>query len=325
MRTHQGIKKILLGIKLNISLRNYTTFKIGGPARYFFIAKNKNDLIEAVKWTIDKKLPFFILGGGSNVLFSDKGFSGLVIKLQISNFRFQDSELYAEAGAELAELVKLAAEKGLAGIEWIAGIPKITVGGAVRNNAGAFGVTIKDVVKTVEVFDIGDSKIKRFKSRDCKFNYKQTIFKQNKNLIILSCLLRLKKEDKKEVKKKIKHFLKYREENHPMEFPSAGCIFENPKKINPSIKLRSSTPRLRLEEVNAERSRSIKAAELIENCGLKSKRIGGAEVSPKHPNFIVNLGSATSEDILKLINLIKKRVKEKFGITLKEEIQYLGF
>lgn len=299
MRTHQGIKKILLGIKLNISLRNYTTFKIGGPARYFFIAKNKNDLIEAVKWTIDKKLPFFILGGGSNVLFSDKGFSGLVIKLQISNFRFQDSELYAEAGAELAELVKLAAEKGLAGIEWIAGIPKITVGGAVRNNAGAFGVTIKDVVKTVEVFDIGDSKIKRFKSRDCKFNYKQTIFKQNKNLIILSCLLRLKKEDKKEVKKKIKHFLKYREENHPMEFPSAGCIFENPKKI--------------------------KAAELIENCGLKSKRIGGAEVSPKHPNFIVNLGSATSEDILKLINLIKKRVKEKFGITLKEEIQYLGF
>lgn len=289
----------LLGIKKNVLLKNHTTFKIGGPAKYFFIAKTKNNLIAAVKWAKECNLPFFILGGGSNVLVSDKGFPGLVIRLQFSNFIFQDSELYAQAGAELNKVVKSAAEKGLTGIEWMIGIPKATVGGAVRNNAGAFGNSMKEIVKTAEIFDVLDSKIKNFNQRACKFSYKKTIFKQNKNLIILSCLLKLKKGDKKEIRERIKYFLNYREKNHPMEFPSAGCIFENPRKI--------------------------RAAELIEKCGLKGRRIGGAEISQKHANFVVNLGRASSEDVLELINLIKNKVKNKFAVILKEEIQYLGF
>ena len=291
--------------KKNILLKNYTTFKIGGPAKYFFEAQTKEDLVKAFKMAKKIKLPFFILGGGSNVLFSDKGFNGIVIKIQCPNVKCQiksknqNPKIYAEAGVKLSDLVELSLKNSLTGLEWAAGIPGATLGGTIHNNAGAFNISIADIVKTVEVFDTTDSKIKNLDRKQCKFGYKQTIFKKQKNLIILSCILQLKKSTKKAVEKQIDYVLNYREKNHPMKFSSAGCIFENPLKV--------------------------RAAELIEECGLKGKKIGDAQISEKHANFIVNLGQASSEDVLKLINLVKKEVKNKFGIKLKEEIQILNF
>jgi UDP-N-acetylmuramate dehydrogenase len=261
-----GIQKLLPGLKKNVSLKNYTTFKIGGPAKYFFEAKKKEDLIGAVIAAKKMKLPFFIFGGGSNILVSDEGFKGLVIKYG------QPLSLYV-----------------FNGLEWAVGIPG-TIQGAVWGNAGAFGKSMKDVVKEVEVFDLKNKKIKILKNKDCKFGYRDSIFKQNKNLIILSAKIKSKKSNPK----KMKEYLNYRKKTQPLNLPSAGSIFKNPKGFS--------------------------AGELIEGCGLKGKRIGNVKISEKHANFIVNLGGGKAKDVMKLINLAKKKVKEKFGITLEEEV-----
>ncbi len=295
-------------IKENILLAKYTTFKIGGGAKYFLVAKTKEDLIEGVKFARQKHLPFFVLGGGSNLLVSDEGFEGLIIKLHsLDQPKIHISPLLrssglislkVEAGIQLKKVVEFCVKNGLTGLEWAAGIPG-TVGGAIYGNAAAFGKSMADIVEKIEVFDASESRIKNYGVIECKFGYKESIFKKNKNLIILSCIISLKKGNKKEIKEKIKYFLDYRERHHPLNLPSAGSVFKNPPGIS--------------------------AGELIEKCGLKGKRIGDAQVSQKHANFIVNLGKARAEDILKLINLIKEEVKKKFGIVLEEEIQYLGF
>ena len=264
-------------IQKNVLLKNYTTFKIGGRAKYFFVAKTKKDLIEVINWAKEKKLPFSILGGGSNLLVSDRGFSGLVIKF----------------GQPLSSYVSK-------GLEWAVGIPG-TLQGAVYGNAGAFGKSMKDVVGNVEVFDVDELRIKNYELSKCKFGYRDSIFKRKKNLIILSAEIKTKKSNPK----KIKEYLEYRKTTQPLNFPSAGSVFKNPPGFS--------------------------AGKLIEDCGLKGKRVGNVKISEKHANFIVNLGNgrhpptARAKDVKKLIDLAKKRVKNKFGVKLEEEIQYLGF
>ena len=304
----------------NILLKNYTTFKIGGPAKYFFIAKNKKELIEAIKWAKKQNLPFFILGAGSNVLFSDQGYRGLVIKFQ---------------NQKLSQLVNK-------GLEWAAGIPG-TVGGAIWGNAGAFGKSMKDVIKSVEVFDVKKEKIIRLNNRECQFGYRTSVFRKNPNLIILSVKLntesrRRRDEGKDEGKlrrrqassQKVKEYLAYRKKTQPLNFPSAGSIFKNPKgasagELGEEDKSSSSaTERAKLSEGGKERIFfDFAAARLIDMCGLKGKKIGGAQISKVHSNFIINFNRASSQDVLKLINLVKKKVKNKFGIKLEEEIQIL--
>ena len=329
----QEIKKLLPEIKKNVLLKNYTTFKIGGRAKYFFIAKNTEDLIKAILVAKKFKLPFFILGGGSNLLVSDKGFKGLVIKIQNTKYKIQNTKIMAEVGVMLGELVNVSAKTGLSGLEWAVGIPG-TVGGAIFGNAGVFGKSMKNIVKEIEVFDLSNEKIKTFKNKDCQFDYRESIFKKNKNLIILSTKLKLKKEKKSKIERKMREYLNYRKENQPLNLPSAGSVFKNyelrlqpahhpPEKSGPikNYELVKEFPELR--EFN--KKNLIPAAWLIEKCGLKGKKIGGAKISEKHANFIVNLGEAKAEDVKKLINLAKKKVKNKFSITLEEEIQFLGF
>ncbi|MCK4473967.1 UDP-N-acetylmuramate dehydrogenase [Candidatus Parcubacteria bacterium] len=285
----------------NVSLAKYTTFKIGGPAKYFYIAKTKQDLIKAIKAAKELGLPFFVLGGGSNLLVLDKGFDGLVIKCQMSNVNFlplkAGFKIVAGAGLPLGKLVSASAEKSLTGLEWAVGIPG-TVGGAIRGNSGAFEKSISNIVKEVEVLEITEDnspQIKILKNKDCKFQYRDSIFKHNSNLIILSAEIQLKKGDKKEIQKKIKEHLEQRKKTQPLGFPSAGSIFKNPEGFS--------------------------AGELIEKCGLKGKKINGAQISEIHSNFIVNLGDAKAKDVEKLIKLIKQKVKQKFGIVLKQEIE----
>jgi len=297
-----------------IPLKEYTTFKIGGPARYFFVAKNKEDLKNAILWAKKKKLSFFILGGGSNVLFSDKGFNGLVIKLQNTQYEIRNTNVIAGAGVPLQKLVLEAVKKGLSGLENLVGIPG-TLGGAIWGNAGAFGREIGDLVEEVKVLDVGGSKleVKKLKKEDCKFGYRNSIFKRRKNWIILEATLKLEKGNKKEIEEKIKEILKLRNEKQPLEFPSAGSVFKNvpiekvPKKIQEKFK----------EKI---KNGFLPAGVLIEAVGLKGFQIGGAKISEKHANFIVNTGEAKARDVLELIELIKKRVKKKFKIELKEEI-----
>jgi len=217
-------------IKKDVSLSEFTTIKIGGPADYFFVAENKKDLIKAISYAKEYNLPFFVLGGGSNVLFSDKGYKRLVIKiqnpkLQITN-KIQNSGIYAEAGVKLGDLVKLSIEESLTGLEWAAGIPG-TVGGAIYGNAGAFGAAIGDSIKEVEVFNADSGKITNFSKDDCLFSNKETIFKKKKDLIIISAVFDLKKGDKDEIQKRTEENIDYRAKSHPLDFPSAGCAFKN--------------------------------------------------------------------------------------------------
>ncbi len=300
-----SIKKLLPRVKTNTSLKNYNTFRIGGRAKYFFVAKKKEDLIKAVKVAKKLGLPFFVLGRGSNLLISDKGFKGLVIKFG------QPLSLYVSKG-----------------LEWAVGIPG-TIQGAVWSNAGAFKKSMKEVVKEVEVFDTKTGKVKIFKNKDCRFSYRNSIFRKKKNLIILSVKIKSKKSNTK----KIKQYLEYRKKTQPLSFPSAGSIFKNLKNLatgellgeeDKSSSSAFAAARL-IGEEDKPSSSAFAAARLIEECGLKGKKIGDVQVSKKHANFIINLGDGKARDVKKLINLIKRKVKSKFGANLEEEIQYLGF
>lgn len=311
-------------LRKNFSLKNQTTFRIGGRAKYFCIVKNKDDLIRAVQEAKRIKVSFFVLGGGSNVLFSDKGYNGLVAKCQIDFKRLLKEnknhvEVCVGAGTKLDDLVRLSIKKSLTGAEWLAGIPG-TVGGAVFGAVQAFGGKISDIVKSVEVFDVKTNKIKTFSKKRCGFFSKNSIFKKKKNLIILSAVFKLKKGKKEEIKNKIREYFDYRKRNHPVKFPSAGSVFINPKKKIKDKKLLREYPELKKFNKKGE----IPAGFLIEKCGLKGKRVGGAKISEKHANFIVNLKNAKAKDVIELIKLIKKRVKNKFKIDLKEEIQIIN-
>ena len=293
------IQKELSGIRKRVKLASHTTFKIGGPAEYFFEAKTKESLIKAIKTARKFKLPFFILAGGSNILISDKGFKGLIIKNQNDKIQIKDSTVITEAGVKLNELIKICLKESLSGLEWSAGIPG-TIGGAIRGNAGAFEKSMADSVERAEVLEINSGlKIKNYETKDCKFDYRTSVFKEKSNLIVLSVEIKLEKDDKKKIKERVEKYLNYRRNKHPLEFPSAGSIFKNPKNNAAGI--------------------------LINQCGLSGLRVGQAQISEKHSNFIVNLGGAKAEDVRKLIDLIKKKVKEKFNIQLEEEIQFLGF
>jgi len=336
-----NINRFLPGVQKNILLKNYTTFKIGGKAKYFFTAKTKEDLIKAVVMAKKLKLPFFILGRGSNLLVSDEGYKGLIIKFQNqkskTEFPFmetkvkkrtkpsspiQNTKIYAEAGAPLSQLLNEATKNNLTGLEWIAGIPG-TVGGAARGNAGAYGSSLADNIQEVEVYDVKNRKIKIFKKKDCRFAYRDSIFKKNKNLIITFLTLKLKKGKKKEIQKKIKEYLNYKKEKQPLNYPSAGSVFKNFTQYPEHIKryvLGGAGPK---ELERFKKIGAIPAAWLIDKSGLKGKKIGEAQISKIHANFIVNRNKAKAKDVKKLINLMKKKVKQKFGLVLKEEIEYL--
>ncbi|MFN3301483.1 MAG: UDP-N-acetylmuramate dehydrogenase [Patescibacteria group bacterium] len=314
------LKNELKNLKFNEPLKNWTTFKIGGPARYFFLAKNEKDLIRAISLVKKLKIKFFILGEGSNVLISDKGFDGMVIKIQNSNFRIQNSKIIADAGVKLSQLVKAATNASLTGLEWAVGIPG-TLGGAIYGNAGLVDErkNISALIEEVKVLNIKNCKLKieNFSKKDCQFAYRESIFKYRPNLIILSAVLKLKKDKKEKIKKEILEMIKKRKEKIPNGF-SAGCIFKNSKFKIQNSKLKKY-PQLK----DFKKYGMIPSGWLIEKCGLKGKKIGGAKISEKHANFIINYKEAKAKDVLKLINLIKKKVFNKFGIKLEEEIRII--
>lgn len=313
--------EILPETQSNVLLKKYTTYKIGGPAKYFFVATTKEELILALKVAKENKLQVFILGGGSNLLVSDKGFNGLVIKIDILGLEFKEKKLFVGAGESLAKLSYLSANRGLAGLEWAAGIPSAAVGGSIYGHAQAFGTKISSIIESVQVVDSKTLAVKNFTNKQCRFSLKNSIFKKNKNLIIISAVLSFKKSKTAEIKKQIKEFLQYRRDRHPINFPSPGSMF-----VNPEVKIRDQKLLEKFPELKQyNKQGTIPAGYLIAKCGLAGKKIGGAQISKKHVNFIINIRSATANDVLALINLAQKEVKKKFNILLKPEVQFVGF
>lgn len=297
--------------KENIPLKKYTSFKIGGSAKYFFETKNLKSLVEALKEAKQKKIPVFVLGGGTKLLVSDKGFRGLVIKIKTSNFEVKKNRIISEAGVGLNRLVAASIKNGLTGLEWAIGIPG-TIGGAIHGNSGAFGSSISNSVESIAALNLKNFKIKKYSNKQCQFGYRDSIFKKNKD-IILSVELRFKKSDLNKSSEIIKEYLKRRKERIP-NYSSAGSVFKNIGFKTLDKKIQKILPQDKIK------GGKVPAGYLIESCGLKGKRIGGAKISEQQANIIINFKQAKGKDVSSLIDLAKKQVKKKFGVNLEEEI-----
>jgi UDP-N-acetylmuramate dehydrogenase len=309
-----------LKIEKNVLLKNYSSYKIGGRAKYFAKVKNKEELLEALNFCQKNKLNFFILAGGTNILFSDEGFEGLIIKMENKKFKFlNDNKIFVEAGCQMEKIVRETTKRGLSGLEWAGGLPG-TVGGAIFGNAGAFGGEMKDSVQKVISFSPKEKKEKEYLNKECQFGYRTSIFKKNKE-IILSAILSFKKDDPQKLQKLVKEKIEYRKERHPLEYPNAGSVFKNcpvekiPKKIQEKFK----------DKIKMDPFPILPTAVLIDAAGLKGLAIGGAKISEKHPNFIVNFKEAKAKDVILLIKKVKETIKKKFGVKLEEEIKMVGF
>jgi UDP-N-acetylmuramate dehydrogenase len=279
-------------LKKNEPLSRHTTFRIGGPAKYFIEAKTAEELALALDFARENKLKTFFLGKGSNVLFSDKGFEGVVIKPAFSRVVIKNETMIAEAGASLHKIVNLAMNHSLSGLEGVVGIPG-SVGGAVAMNAGVGERALGDLV--IRVWGLGTrGLVKTFTKKRCQFGYRKSIFQKGK-WVILKVELGLKKGDKQVIRQTIKEMWKKRLEKQPYDMPSAGSVFKNPK--------------------------GDFAGRLIEAAGCKRMEVGDAQVSEKHANFIVNLGKAKAWQVKKLMDIVKIKVQKKFKIALQPEIK----
>ncbi len=307
-------------IQNNIPLAPLTTFKIGGPAKFFIEIGTKEDLIGAVRWAKEKGEKIFILGGGSNILIGDKGVDGFVVKINNNQADIKGERVHAGAGALLSRVNIMANGSGLSGLELSVGIPG-TVGGAIRGNAGAYGFNIGDSAETVEVFNFNKNHFEQFSKKDCRFGYRDSIFKYDPNLLIWNVILKLENGEQGEMKDKIDEHIKKRTGSQP-RLPSAGCIFKNFSLES----LRSANEKLAglAESSGKVKGGMVGAGWIIELLDLKGKAIGGAKISLEHANFIVNTGKATSEDVIMLISYIKQQVRDRFKVQLHEEIQYFG-
>lgn len=281
-------------------MSKHTTFKIGGPADLFIIVDTKDSLIRTLDALKKLNIPFRFLGNGSNLLVSDEGVKGAVIKLS-KNFKElkilseenNNVKIYCGAGVQNSKFCIFAKEKGLSGAEFLYGIPG-TIGGAIYMNAGAYSSEIKDIILSSESIDSNGETINLSKAQ-MKFSYRKSIFSKNENILI-SAIFELKKGDLDEIALKMEQNIKKRRNSQPLNFPNAGSIFKRPENGF--------------------------ASKLIDACNLKGLKVGGAKVSTKHAGFIVNTGGAKCEDVLKLIEIIKKTVLEKTGVFLSLEVDY---
>ena len=282
-------------------MKNHTSFKVGGIADYFIKIENIDELKYVIDLSKELKVPLTVVGNGTNLLVTDKGIRGLVIKLDMKSFKFEKYQnnviLTAESGMSLPVLANIALKEEFTGFEFLSGIPG-TIGGAIYMNAGAYGSEMKDVVVKTKYLDIDTLKIKTLNLKDHKFEYRSSIFNKNKNWIIIETTFELKYGNRNDIKAQMDEYLKSRKEKQPMEYPNAGSTFK--------------------------REGDIITAKLIDECGLKGKSVGDAEVSTKHAGFVINKGKATASDILKLIDIIKTTVKDKTGVDINLEVEIVG-
>ncbi|MCQ2382352.1 MAG: UDP-N-acetylmuramate dehydrogenase [Clostridia bacterium] len=280
-------------VKCDEPLKNWTTFRVGGPARYFVLVDKKETLVRLIKALEYLEYPYFILGLGANVLASDQGYDGVVIKLNFHQIEHNDVFLYADAGAKLGAVVNYARDHDLSGIEWATGIPA-TVGGGIYMNCGAFGHSISEITVMVDVLDHG--KIKTFTQNQLKFAYRHSVFMEQP-AVIIGAYLRLIPGNKTQITNDMQTIMEKRR-HHPHE-PSAGSVFKRPKD-------------------------NFAVGKVVEELGLKGYMVGGAQISPQHANFIVNTGNATCDDILKVLYHVQDTVEKHTGIHLEPEIIFLG-
>ena len=291
------------------NLKKHTTYKIETICKYLIMPNSIDNLIELIKYLNKEKINYFIIGNGSNLIFEKDYFDGVIIKLELlKNYEIDEKNLVlnAECGVYLPFISSKLINEGYSGFEWCGGLPG-EVGASIYNNAGAYKKEIIDNLVEVTIFK--NNKIETLKKEDIKFGYRTSEFKENKDSIILSARFKLIKKDINKMKEIVKDRLKRRLDAQPLEYPSAGSTFRNPhEKDYKEIFKKYNLP------VNTDGF--VPAGFLIESLGLKGKTIGGAKVSEKHANFIINFNKASGKDIIKLIKFVQKEVKDKYEIDL---------
>ena len=298
---HQMITGLLSAkakIYFDEPMKNHTSFRIGGPAEVLIEPASETDISNIAAFAKSRLIPLLIMGNGTDLLVSDRGISGIVLKTcgNMDLLSMNDPEVIeAQCGALLSKTAKFALKSSLAGLEFASGIPG-SIGGAVYMNAGAYGGEMSQVVLSTRYMD-KDGNIKEVKGTEHQFGYRKSVFTDTDN-IVLSTRIGLKKSDPKQISDKMEDYSYRRREKQPIEMPSAGSVFKRPE--------------------------GHYAAKLIEDCGLKGRTVGGAMVSPKHCGFIVNTGGATAQDVITLIEQIKNEVYKKTNVELECEIKLIG-
>lgn len=303
----------------NVQLSEYSNYKIGGPARYFFTARNEKSLARALAEAKARKLKVFFMGGATNLLIPDKGFNGLVVQCAFNELKRRGNDIHVGAGVSMARLVRFAAKENLSGLEWAGGLPG-TVGGAIRGNAGCFGGETKDSIRSVRSMDAKTLRALDRPRSSCRFGYRSSVYKEKQGgEVVLSAVFRLKKGNGGDIWKVARGNMAWRKERHPLQYPNIGSIFKNipvkniPKRWQAEL---AQNPKLDPFPV-------VPAARLIARAGLTGKRHGGAMISEKHTNFIVNVRHAKATDVVYLIKFVQREIKRKYGIVMEPEVQIL--
>lgn len=283
-------------VETAVPLSSLTTMRVGGPADVVVNPYGKDEVIKVLRLLAQEAVPYTVLGHGSNVIASDIGYDGVIVRMSGNMQRIivQGNVITAEAGASMSSISRIAAAKGLSGLEFASGIPGV-LGGALFMNAGAYGKEMKDIVQEVEILEM-TGKIVKLSVDQMDFGYRHSIL-QSKSWIVLGATLKLEEGDPDQILAKMKELNEQRRSKQPLDMPSAGSVFKRPE--------------------------GHFAGALIEEAGLKGRRIGGAMVSEKHAGFIVNAGDATCKDVMRLIQEVQRVVKEKTGVELEPELQYL--
>ena len=278
-------------------MKNHTSFKLGGPVDILVVPGNVDEILNIVKVCKSENINYRIMGNGSNLLVKDKGIRGVIIKIadNLKNIDVKEDRMIVEAGALLSTVSKRALKESLKGFEFAGGIPG-TIGGAVTMNAGAYGGEMKHVVDRVKCID-RDGEILNFTNDEMNFGYRQSEV-ERQNLIVLEVELKLEKANYDDIKSKMSELNMKRTSKQPLHLPSGGSTFKRPE--------------------------GYYAAKLIEDCGLKGRKHGGAQVSDKHAGFIVNIDNATCKDVLGLVDIVKQTVLEKSQVRLETEIKIIG-
>jgi UDP-N-acetylmuramate dehydrogenase len=312
----------------DFELKHILWYKIGGKAKYVLDCRSKDDILEAIDFIKEHDIKrIFVCGQGSNLIFTDDYFDGVVIHLmqpETPSFIVDNDHVTSFAGEILGDLVAYSLEQRFIGLEWAGGLPG-TVGAGVRGNVGAYGGEIKDSLISADILDYSgeEPELTTLTNQELDFVYRGSLVKSHKNMIVISATFGLKKGSDEEVahaKEVYEKNIQSRKDKHPLEYPNCGSVFKNLRKPEQIAKVLEVYPELK-EQVEQKWYGKVAVASLIEKLGLKGHRVGDAQVSEKHALFIVNLGNATAKDVLQVISDIQTRFQQTFGFTLEIEVE----
>lgn len=315
------VQGALPGVILHEAMSKHTNFRLGGPAALYVVASSSDGLLTAVQTALQAGIPFYVFGGGSNILVSDDGYEGLMIQAANREMSIHENRVKCESGVITAFVARKSAEAGLSGFEWAVGVPG-TIGGAVYGNAGCFGGEIKDVVATVDAYRLSDGSRMEYPNAACAFGYRDSLFKHEPH-VILGCTLTLQPGDTDAAMRTLNEINARRKAKQPLAEASAGCMFKNfdfrDESELKALRRNSDIPRGMIE------AKRLSAGWLVDQAGLLGKTMGNIKVSDKHGNFIINTGGGRAQDVIAMTSLVKMKIRDEFGIMLEDEVQLVGF